>query len=238
MNISSTVDQALRILIQLGETPDQSPADLGRALDMNRTAVHRLLATLHGRGFVRRHNGAAIYSLGAAVLRLADSIEPDVQQVARPIIERLGDLTGETVVLFLPDLTGPEPSAVAVDQVQTGSHVLRVQFEIGHRIPLHQGAASQAILAFSDGDVIDSAMTSAPDPDALRHAIDLVRSRGYTFTHDQLLVGVAGVASPIIGNRGVLGSISIAVPASRAAQMNEWVQLLVDATSEVAALLK
>ncbi|ANY22530.1 IclR family transcriptional regulator [Gordonia terrae] len=239
MNISTTADQALRVLIELGSTPNQSPAELARALDLNRTAVHRLLATLHARGFVRRVGGTAIYSLGPTVLRLADSVEPDVQQVARPILERLSEQTSETVLLFVPDLAGPEPHAVAVDQVETHAHVLRVQFDIGHRIPLHQGAAALSILAASADDVVETSLSFAPDPDAVRSALSTARRCGYSSTHDELLPGVAGVAAPITNERGApLGSISIAVPTSRAGQLASWTGDLVAAAAEVAAMLE
>src|SRR5690349_11973801 len=125
MNISTTVDHALRLMLQLAATPNQTPADLARTLDLNRTAVHRLLATLQQRGFVRRAEGAAVYSLGAAILLLADAVEPDVARIARDVMEHLSADTAETVVLFVPEAASKDPRVVAVDQVETNSHVLR-----------------------------------------------------------------------------------------------------------------
>ncbi|MCF8587446.1 IclR family transcriptional regulator [Gordonia liuliyuniae] len=229
MHISSTVDQALRLLLHLTDSPDQTPADLARDLDMNRTTVHRLLATLHGRGFVTRVGGAAVYSIGPTVLRMAESVGPDIRTVAHHVVEQLSEKTSETALLFVPEFSGRRPQAIAVDQVETRAHVVRVEFTVGHRIPLHQGAAAQAILAHAAPDVVEAALSNADDPDAVRAALARTRERGYSATHDELLLDVAGIAAPVLDSAGhPLGSVSIVAPSSRAEQLNGMVDDLLE----------
>ncbi|WP_423458317.1 helix-turn-helix domain-containing protein [Ottowia sp. VDI28] len=52
--ISKTADQALVLLAYVAEHGPLGTTELARRLQMHRTVVHRLLATLQGRGFIRR----------------------------------------------------------------------------------------------------------------------------------------------------------------------------------------
>lgn len=239
MNISSTVDQALRLLVHLAETPQQTPADLARDLDMNRTTVHRLLATLHGRGFVTRVDGAAVYSIGPTVLHMAESVGPNIRSVSRPVLEHLSATTTETVLLFAPEFAGRPPQAIAVDQVETRAHIVRVEFAIGHRIPLHQGAAAQAILAHAKPDVVDAALRNADDPDAVASALDRTRRLGYATTHDELLADVVGIAAPILDADGApAGSVSVVAPSSRADRLDGMVPDMLAAVTTISELIR
>jgi DNA-binding IclR family transcriptional regulator len=53
MQGAKTADQALIVLLALESQPLSASA-LAETTGLNRTVVHRMLATLHGRGFARR----------------------------------------------------------------------------------------------------------------------------------------------------------------------------------------
>ena len=82
--ISKTADQALAVLEYVAEHGPIGTSDLARRLKMHRTVVHRLLATLQGRGFVRRI--ADGYLPGIALLKVAQYVEPELLAAARPVI--------------------------------------------------------------------------------------------------------------------------------------------------------
>src|SRR5207244_556456 len=82
--ISKTAEQALAVLLELGEHGPMTPAELSRSLEMNRTVVHRLLATLRGRGFVVRLEKG--YVAGPVLLRIAESVQPELRARARAIL--------------------------------------------------------------------------------------------------------------------------------------------------------
>lgn len=223
------------MLLQLARTPKQTPSDLARTLELNRTAVHRSLATLEARGFVRRLSGESVFVLGAAILELAQSVEPDIRAAARPVMDELAAECGETVLLFLAEESPSGPVVTAVEQVHAESHVLRIRFELGHSVPMHVGAAGQAILAFETPEVIAAAMAAADAPAHLAQQLDDVRAQGYAMSHDKLLEGVAGIAAPILGDsRPATASLSIAVPVSRAHLLTGWADRLRVAASKVA----
>src|SRR5512141_798956 len=95
--ISKTADQALAVLLEVGKRGPMTPAALSRSLDVNRTVIHRLLATLHGRGFVTRDERG--YAPGPMLLRIAQRAQPELRAAAHTVMVELAGDTGETVVL-------------------------------------------------------------------------------------------------------------------------------------------
>lgn len=137
---SQTVDRALVLLRAVSEHAPASSAELARSTGLNRTVVHRLLATFALHGFVRRD--ADGYALGTALVELAGRVQTGLRERARPVLEALAAQFGETAVLSVPD----GRDAVAIDQVLGGDHLVRVQYSPGFRHPLTKGAHGRAIL--------------------------------------------------------------------------------------------
>jgi DNA-binding IclR family transcriptional regulator len=77
-------------------------SDLSSKLGEHKSTVQRLLSTLQARGFVRQDEDSKRYSLGLKVLQLASITlaDMDLREVAREPMQRLGELTGETVNLM------------------------------------------------------------------------------------------------------------------------------------------
>lgn len=207
---SKTVDRGLLLLRAVGEHGPTSSADLARRTGINRTVVHRLLATLQRHGFVRR--SADGYSIGIALLELASRVEVGIRDRARPVLEHLAGHLGETAVLSVVD--GDE--AVAVDQVFGGRHLVQVRYEPGFRHPLTVSAHGRAILAFVDPLIADAAVRAAPDPDTLRESLALTQQRGWAVSHDELQLGASGLAVPLFDTQGrAIASVGIVAPVAR-----------------------
>lgn len=207
---SKTVDRALILLRAVGEHAPASSADLARRTGLNRTVVHRLLATLEQHGFVRR--SAHGYGIGTAPLELADRVETSVRERARPVMRRLAHEFAETAVLSVVD--GDE--AVALDQVFGGRHMVQVRYRPGFRHSLAVGAHGRAILAFADESVTQTLLAAAPEPAALRELLALTRERGWAFSHDELQLGASGLAVPLFDGRGrAIASVGIVAPVAR-----------------------
>src|SRR3954447_7534116 len=103
----TSVDNALWLLQLVGERQALRVAEAADLLGVARSTAHRLLTARRRRGFVMqdRPNGAyrpgpALYEIGlAAVSRI------DIVRVARPVLERLRQITEETASLAA--LEGP-----------------------------------------------------------------------------------------------------------------------------------
>jgi DNA-binding IclR family transcriptional regulator len=213
---SRTVDRALVLLRAVGEHGPAGSAELARHTGLNRTVVHRLLATLAARGFVQRDRGG--YALGTALIELGSRARADVRQRARPILERLAARFGETSVLTVRD----DGDAVAVDQVFGGEHVVRVEYAPGFRHPLVLGAHGRALLAFAEPAVVERALAACPDRDAAEAALAQTRERGWAASHDELQFGASGVAAPLLDGRGLaVASLGIVAPVTRFPDVDE-----------------
>lgn len=204
---SQTVDRALVLLLAVGAHGPATSSELARHTGLNRTVVHRLLATLAGRDFVRREGDR--YRLGTALVELGGRVESRLRERARPVLETLAARFGETVVLAVPE----GRDAVALDQVLGGEHLVRVHYAAGFRHPLTKAAHGRAILAYADLPVRDR---------ELQASLREVRDRGWAFSHDELQLGASGLAAPLLdaGGRAV-GSVGLVAPANRFPDVEE-----------------
>ncbi|MFE7835135.1 IclR family transcriptional regulator [Streptomyces sp. NPDC057474] len=228
--ISKTADQALSVLLAVSEKGPRTPAQLARDLQMNRTVVHRLLSTLHQRGFIIRQDDG--YLPGTMLVRLAERVQPELRARGRATMLQLVEVVAETVVLHVRD----GDDVLVVEQVVSDRHPVRVEHKIGSRHPLVLGASGRAILAFLDDAAKGRIIRDVDDSEALTRQLEGARQLGYTLSHDELQEGVHGIAVPVLDGSGhALASMAILVPASRAGKVTQHVGALLKAGQELSA---
>jgi DNA-binding IclR family transcriptional regulator len=231
--ISKTADQALTVLLAVGEHGPATPALLARSLGMNRTVVHRLLSTLHQRGFIVRQEDG--YVPGAILVRLAEHVQPDLRAQGRRVMRALSDAVGETVVMHIPD----GEDAVVLDQVVSDRNVVRVEHEIGSRHALAAGASGRALLAFMSPALVDRILRRRDNADAVRRQLEGVRQLGYSLSHDELQQGVHGLAVPVLdGTEHAVASLAILVPVTRANGLPEHTDALLEAAGQLSQAIR
>ncbi|MDN3518223.1 helix-turn-helix domain-containing protein [Aquisalimonas lutea] len=176
-----TLDRGLQALEMIGRrSGGVSVADLAEELDVHRAIAYRIVATLQAHGLVSR-TGEGTIRLGAGIARLAAGFEPQLREVAMPLLQSLADTSRATA--FISVAQGSECVVVHVAEPEIG--LLRVGYRVGSRHPLSLGAAGIAILA--------GRPPQADEPEAVRQA----RADGYSLTRGQLQEGAVGVASPL-----------------------------------------
>jgi DNA-binding IclR family transcriptional regulator len=231
--ISKTVDQALAVLTELAEAGPLTPTELAQRLHLNRTVVHRLLVTLHQRGFVARHEGG--YVPGAAILQIADEVLPSLRAAATRVMVSLRDQLDETVVLYVADGN----DQVVLHQCVAASHVLRVEHQIGSRSHLYLAASGLALLAFMPSAAVNEVARVAPDPDLLRQRLKKVRDDGYSLTHDEMQPGVYGLGVPVLDHTGhSVASLVVITPLSRGQTLLPRAEAIKTAAHEVSKALQ
>lgn len=231
--ISKTADQALVLLTYVAENGPLGTTELARRLGMHRTVVHRLLATLQNRSFVRRV--AAGYLPGTALLHLAQFVEPALLSASREMLNQLADTHGETFILTAPQWPH---DAIQVEQSVGDRHFMRVELTRGFRHSLASGASGRSILAYSDQKIIDHFLESADDPELLRQQLADVRRDGYALSHSELSPGVHGVSVPIIVDDEPIASIGVAYPSMREASASSYARVLQKAATTIARKIK
>ena len=80
-----SVERALELLEALAEPREaKGVSELARATGLPVATIHRLLATMVSRGYVRQDTGSHKYTLGSHLIRLGEAAARDFAQFARP----------------------------------------------------------------------------------------------------------------------------------------------------------
>lgn len=197
--------------------------EIASELDLSKAVVHRLLTSLKDSELVEADPKTRRYRLGpmALALGLAYLANVDLRDRARPVLERLSEVTGETATLSLRQRW----TRLYIDQVNPASEV-RMTVPIGRPFPLHAGSSSKAFLAFLSEAEQDEffatqhleALTGSTvvDEAALRKDLALTLRRGYARSAGERLSGAQSVAAPVFDHQGeVVGVVSVCGPAER-----------------------
>ena len=218
-----SVDRALAIvelLLRAGEPLTVREVAVGTGI--NRTTAHRLLASLHRRGWIERAPGVAGYrpSLRYLALVRASLDGRDFVEEVRPTMERLSHLSRETVHLGVLD----NHDVLHIAKVDS-PEIVGVATRVGARAAPHVTGLGKALLAAGSDAELERYIAHArkrPDPHALtdstalRAEIILTRERGYGVDDGDSSPGVRCLAVAIRGVDGrPLFAISLTGPSGR-----------------------
>ncbi|MER7685748.1 IclR family transcriptional regulator [Streptomyces sp. NPDC097610] len=218
--IAQTLDRGLQILEAVAHTGDSlTVAEAATAVGLDRTVVHRLVATLAARGYLQRASTGG-YRLGPTCLALA-SVVTDLRATARPHLEALREATGETVHLVV--LSGRD--VVFVDSVES-IHALRVASRTGRLLPAHATSVGKALLAalppdrfqalYGHADLVAVTKRTISDPHALERDLAATRERGYATSRGESENGVGSVGVAVCNAAGEpRAALSVAMPLDR-----------------------
>lgn len=216
---SKTVAKAIDLLLVLAEQGGQDGlglSELCRLSGMNKSSACRLLKTLLDRGFIAQDPGTSRYHLGLKLLELGTKVSEnlDLRSIARPILKRLMEQTGETIHLTVLD----DIYIVYVDKVQNPANVRMLSY-IGGRMPAYSTASGKAMLAFSPESYVNRVIQAGmpartsktiTDPARFREALQEVRANGYAFDDMENEEGIRCVAAPVFNHMSqVVGAVSI-----------------------------
>lgn len=215
-----SVDRALDILEVLSRAGSPlGVTDVATATGLPPGTVHRLLRSLQTRGYVR-HDGDRKYSLGAAVFRLGDAARRSMASRARPHLEQLVAMTGETANLAV--LEGD--SVVYVAQAPS-PHMLRMFAEVGRRVLPHSTAVGKAMLAHEPPEMVTALLRRTGLPkrtertittvEAFLDELARVRQRGFAVDDGEEDPSIRCMAVPVIAGRDVIAALSVSGPAER-----------------------
>jgi len=205
------VERALALLATICERGGANLADSARDCALAPSTALRLLRTLETTGFVTKDEfgiyrpGGRMIQLGAAALS-----SESLTELAKPVMEKLVALTGESVYLSVEWHSGV---AIYIGIVQ-GTHSVRHTSWVGRTIPLDISAAGHALR----GDV---------------------GSDGYVVIERGVEPDVTAVACPVYSEARIVAALSFVVPSYRLTESDaiRCGELLVSAATELSAQL-
>jgi DNA-binding IclR family transcriptional regulator len=218
-----SVDRTLDVLESLASRRSATGiSELSGLVGLHVSTVHRLLATLVDRGYVRQDPDSSRYHLGSRIFTLASAadLHLDLRLVARPYLERLMRASGETANL----VTTSENEVVYLDQVAS-MHLVKMFTAPGMRAPLYCTGTGKALLAFKNAEFAEPILNStmrrySPRTIVTRAALEAelaaIRKRGYAVDNEEMEEGVRCLAVPIFDRRHeCVGAISVSGPTTR-----------------------
>lgn len=225
-----SLTKGLRILDMLLHTRDVGPTEIAKAFSIDKGTASRILKTLAEVGFAVQGAGRR-YQPGPKVRGISvapSSSGTSIRDRARPLLERLHQVTGETAHLALR----ADDQVLYLDKVNADLP-LRVDRPIGTLSPLHCTALGKIFLAFSDTPLprkLTSYTSRTPiNREALQAAIRDIVVRGYATDDEEFGLGIRCVAAPLrdsVGN--VVAAIGLSGPTARisAPQLKELGELI------------
>ncbi|MEM6306926.1 MAG: IclR family transcriptional regulator [Pseudomonadota bacterium] len=213
-----TVGKALDVLDQIAgfgrpvrfaELQDHSP--------FPKATLYRLVQTLTNQGMLFYDPDRQTYAMGVRLVRLAHAAwqQSSLAPIARPHIERLSHLVGETVHLAQLD----HAQVLYVDKLNA-ANPLPLYSEAGKVGPAYCTGVGKAMLAFLDADnrstVIDQqsfhkfTQNTLPDATTLQAELAVIKQAGHGFDREEHEPGIICVAVPILSAQSrVLGALSV-----------------------------
>lgn len=243
-----SIQRAFDILQALDQINEPARAAIiAEQIDLPRTTVIRMLATLEDVGAVQRVSGSNAYQIGTAVSLLGQpkTSRNKLKALAKPEIEQLAHATGETVYFCVP--AGSQ--VYYLDQINSRHHILLRDWTDTY-VPAHATAAGKVFLAYLSANELEAYLThplkrftpkTITEPNKIRAYTKKIRQRGVGWTHGQTEEGLVGVAAPVFNrNQAVKAAVSLGGPAFRFPKPNKQeatAQAVVETAQRITAKL-
>lgn len=238
------VERALAVLSCFNnQTPELTLTQISELVGINKSTVHRLLATLEKNRFLERDSQTGIYRPGIRLLQLAHlALENyDLRRVAEPFLQLLCDLHRENVNLSILD----GADVVYLDVIESPQRV-KLAAETGQRLPASCTASGKALLAFLPEEAIQKVLDhglqrytqqTLINAKAFQEDMEITRGQGYAISEQEFEDGINAIAAPIFNStHHPIASVSVAGPAYRLPRerMAEISPSLLDTANKIA----
>jgi DNA-binding IclR family transcriptional regulator len=219
---TQAVDRAVRLLMAVAFEPGLGTVrELAEYCGLNRSTAHRLLTTLQHHGLVERDPTTQTYQVGYGALSIAHAVDGHDVLVARarPAMERLRDVTNDTVTL-----QAVRGMQLFVASAAYPRHMMRPINVAGRLLPLHATAMGKMLLACQDDETIGRVLseplvrytTETHSADRLLEELIRIRERGYSTSAGEYEEGLNAVAAPVRDRTGrVVAGVTAVGPAYR-----------------------
>lgn len=245
-----TVDRALRVLEAfLPKHGDLTLADLSKALKLDKSVIHRILATLVRRRFLEQDPVTKGYRVGLRMWEIGQHYV-----TGSPLEERAGEAIAE-VVSSHPYATGYfatlDRDQTVVIRTVRGPGPINIHIDPGTRLPAGVTATGKALLAQLPPDELDELRETlnrqrvdrprAAAKTSLDEDLKLIAKQGYAVNRGEFFPGIGTVAMAIQDASGrPVAALSVDFPITSETQ-SLWSELpkeLREAVDELEALVR
>lgn len=214
-------DQTLRILRLLSTSRGPMAASMiAKQLELPRSTVYHLLATLQDHGFVVHLPEDRRFGLGIAAFELSSAYarQEPLTRIARPLFSQFVDRVGLSAHLAVAH--GRDVLYVIEERAKGTAALVS---DVNVRLPMHLTASGRAILAampkaqvralYPDADAFvtryDNTVEPSPESEKqiasysqLRAVLNETVLRGYALERGSVTKGLSSVARPVLDHQG------------------------------------
>ncbi len=222
----SSVKRSLELLEFVVEsTQPPTHAELARALQIPKSTLSQLLTSLQQAGHLT--SVGRVYYPGVRLVALAFRISHagPLRSAIRPVMDKLAEQSGETVLLGLRAGSG----IINVEQSPSPQPV-RYLATPGQLRPLHATATGRVFLAFTNtsarslGPLNKETPATVTDPDELDAILKRVRRDGFAISRGEAVPDVWSISAPILDDTGQpVAVLSVTGPSYRLGDLRERV---------------
>lgn len=242
------LERGLRLLAEFSARDRVlSAADLSRRLNVPRSTVFRLLATLEATGYVERADGGREYRLGLAVLRLGFDYLASLEltELGGPLLNRLRD-----EIEYPCNLVVRDGRSVVYVAKAAASRPFASNVNVGARLPAHATVLGHVLL---EDLSLEQLRQLYPEPqlraysdstpgtvEALFDMAHEARERGYVLHEGFFEASISTIAAPVRDRTGkVAAALGATIPAARLTQeeLDRMVEKVRETAGELSRLL-
>jgi len=244
MNEIKSVKHCLDILSCFTpETAEIGVIETSHKLNLSKSTVSRLLATLKQENWVVKISPSQKYRLAPKVLELANIFLANFEwrMIALPHLKNLRDRTDETVTVFVIQ----DNERVCIEKFES-SHELRPVLNIGGAYPLHAGAAGKVLFAHLSKEKRREILPKAGLPRftsntitnfmSLEKELSKIRKQGYAVSFQERAQYVSSVSAPIRDFNGeVIASLNLSGPLIRFTheKVKEFIKMVLETAGTI-----
>ncbi|MBS6644384.1 MAG: IclR family transcriptional regulator [Clostridiaceae bacterium] len=198
--------------------------DIANDLKMNSSTVLRFLATLVNEGYVEQNEETLKYFPTYKICALANNVNNyvDMRMIARPYMEQLAKIFGESVCMAVEE----NMRSVYIEVIRESNQSLMMVQSVGNAVPMHcTGNGKVMLLNYSEEDLdklirveglaryTENTLTSKWQ---LVRELEKIRERGFAYDEEERELGARCVAFPIYNYTGkVVAGLSVTGPKNR-----------------------
>ena len=218
-----SIQRAVAILRSFTEAePELGVLELSRRLNLHKSTVSRMIATLQAEGLISQNSTTGKYRLGLGLVGLAGVALGglDARTVAQPHLTELVAASQETVNVSVLD--GKE--CVNIERIASPQPIQYIGW-IGRRSPLHCTASGKLILAHLTETertaVLPNPLTrytqkTVTDSYQLARQLNQICQQKYAIVHEEYEAGFSSMAGPLYNQQGeLLATVAISGPSYR-----------------------
>ena len=200
-----SVERALKLVDVLAEKGEgMALTSIAKEVDLPKSTVHGLLATLRDYGYIEQSDESGLYRLGARLFELGSRVARswDIRDAARPAMKRLSKEFGETVHLGAED----NGEILYLEKMDADS-LVSILSDVGVRLPMHCSGLGKVLLAQKSKTELKRLISQRGLPALTKRTITSqaklerellqIREQGYAIDDGEIMDGLRCVAAPV-----------------------------------------